>query len=106
MKILVHKMSSVDINIFKWDGNIIEGSFFRDKPEVDDLIMSFTKGDVNFLYLYKIVEILECRDSNVSTSNFNGKNAFFKLKIELLNDENFNLPAQYQNIDTSRKSNY
>lgn len=108
MKTLVHKQTDVSINIFRWENDIVEASFFKDKPEVNDLLMSNTKGQANFLYLYKIVEILENRDTRVDNANFNPNKAFFKLKVEMVNDVNngYELPEHYKHINCSRRDNY
>lgn len=106
MNVFVHKKTKFDINIFDWtDDNELRCEFFKDKSACSDLLMSHTRGDVNFLYLFRITEILENRDSN-TLSPFDGIGAYFRLKVEMLNDpKTFKLPEGFEHINCSRRDN-
>lgn len=101
MKTLIHKRTDVNICIFSWESNIVKGFFFKEKPEVGDLLMSYERCETNFLYLYKVVKILGNRDSK-AVQGFDNKNTYFELEVELLNHpETLALPEEYEAINTS-----
>lgn len=111
MEIFIHKVSNTNVNIFDWgDDNVVRCEFLtKKKPEVGDILMSHTKSDPNNLWIYKIVDILQNRDSRGLNPLYDSKDSFFKLKVDLV----FNpmvpgefCPEQYQHIDTSRMNNY
>lgn len=83
MKTIIHKIQNTEICIYENDGKILRGGFFKDKPEVGDVIMSHVKKDVNWLQMFEVKEILENSDHKINPDcNYNPTKAYFKLRIE------------------------
>lgn len=108
MNKFVHRQNAkhLDIFILDWNSDDIVSIevFSNPKPEVGDVLMSSLKADTNFLYLFRIDEILENRDAKVSRDSvvdgkpekeyqikrdpsieFDCKDAFFKLQVQMIN---------------------
>jgi hypothetical protein len=82
MKNLIHKRDDTSICIYKHTEDFIEGSFFKDKPEEGDIIMSWVKREPSFLYVYIVEKIISQRDAVVSEScTHNPVNARMQLKV-------------------------
>lgn len=107
MKTLIHKQSDININLLELKDDIMRACFFRKKPEIGDLFMSsWQRVSASNMYLFRIDEIIENRDARVSNDSFNNENAYYKLRITLLNDQYGDLPEEYSGVDTSIKSIY
>jgi hypothetical protein len=91
MKTLIHVQRDTSICIYNLNNENITGSFFKEKPEVGDVVMSWTEKDVNFLKMFHVKEIVENRDGRISSkSKFNPEKAFFRLRVEdVTHDERF-----------------
>jgi hypothetical protein len=98
-KILKHRFRNADICIYKHTDNEIVDSFFKEKPEIGDLIMSHNKRERGNVLLY---EIVSNRDSLISAdSNYNPALAYFELEVKnVTNDDRFS------EVDKSMQSLY
>jgi hypothetical protein len=82
MKQLVHNMRDSAICIYEYDSKKLRGSFFKEKPETGDVIMSHNKREANFLRMFEVTEIIENRNANISSDcSFDPTNAYFILGI-------------------------
>ena len=99
MKILISKRNDSKICIFQNTGKKLRGSFFFEKPEVGDIIMSHCSGDMNFMNKWLVTAILENRDDKIDKNcRFDPLKAYFELAIKNVDQD----PA-YSNINDSYK---
>lgn len=83
MKKLVHTQESNEICIYKINSNFIEGSFFGQKPEIGDIILSHTCRDGSSLIPFLVKKVIEKRDANIhSECTFDKTNAWMQLEVE------------------------
>jgi hypothetical protein len=100
--VLVHVGRNADICIYENDGQLLKGSFFKKKPTIGSLFMSWTiRNKGNNLHLFEVVNIVENRDAKVnSTTNYDPKMAYFVLDIKNVSGD-----TKYKHIDTSVMNN-
>ena len=77
MKTIERDQQNTDVNILSINNEILIGTFFKEKPAVDDIIYDpINKINVT------VKKIIENRNAKIqSNCNKNPKNAWFKLKI-------------------------
>lgn len=83
MKTLIHNQKDSSICIYDFGQDRLRGAFFKEKPDVGDIIMSHAKRDINFLYIFEVTEIIKKMDSKIcSESSYDPVGALFELGIK------------------------
>lgn len=84
-------MKNADICIYEHSSKKLKGSFFKEKPEVGDLIMSHNKRENNFLRAFEVVGIIENRNAIIQDDcKYDPTSAYFVLDIkDVTGDDRF-----------------
>ena len=97
MKRLIHVQRDTSICIYNLNSKNITGSFFKEKPEVGDVVMSWTARESNFLRMFHVKEVRKNRDAKMNPMcRYNPTNAFFSLSVEEVTED-----KDFSEIDNS-----
>jgi len=78
MKTLERKFTDSSICIYSFKNGVLTGVFFKEKPEINDVIIFDCRK-------YKVIEIIENIDAKVqSNCSHNPKMAYFKMKVRMM----------------------